>query len=810
MRLLFRQRVVQLTILIGCLLACDTLFAEYSVLLRNGYRLRGNAQNLAGLDQTAMLAQAQGDDLMSYPILVIDDGLKRTFVHSRGMVREYNQIGDLIRRLEFWQDVARGSKEIAAIGAQTTATPFNADGRRFVTTMTGSGPIQVLQGITEINARYIKAEGLQTKFPYNWDCRISTSAIPAQTLNLFFAKQIDPKNIEARSDVLNFFIEAERFPEARETLKALIRDFPENAQLQDQFKALTQREAQQILREAQERRDAGQYRLAMAMLQQFIRVDGIARVTRLEAEDQLRELQQQTEVATQVLQQLRDQVTQLPPAQAAGLSDFIDTMEAEMTFDTLGRLSDYQRLGNDASITLEGRVALGVGGWLLGAASGLQNLAVARSLIDVRALVSQYLATEDPNERQAILDQLKQLEGAQPEYVSKLLALLPPPLPLPEKVLEAGEDPAGNGADPKQADPNEAQGTIPGYFEITVDTPQGPVEYGVQLPPEYHPLRKYPAILALHPIGLGPANAIQWWAGEYNQELGMRSGQAFRRGYVVIAPRWSAGGQSDYLFSQMEHHRVLAALRDCLRRVSIDTDRIYLSGHLAGATAAWDIGLAHPDLWAGLVCIGGTADKFIRFYDANSAYLPLYFVSGDMSATSSLVVNGSSLNDYMRPNRDAMVTMYRGRGDELFYEDINNIFDWMRLSSHRRGAPPTEIDAVTMRAGDQFFWWLELVDLIDNINVNPILFDHTEGKRAGSVRAKLTAENGIQILQAPSTRHRVLLSPEMGIDMSRPIPIRAGSRNTIYDFDNSIEFMLEDARQRADRQHVYWSAIEVP
>ena len=772
-------------------------YAELSVLLRNGYRLRGTGQSIAGLDKTAVIAAATGDDFQTYPILVIDDGLKRSFVHARGMLRETSEVADLLRRLTFWQSVARGSNEIAAVGIQTTATPFNSDGRRVVTTLTGSGPIEVLQGITEINARYEQAQGLQTKVPYNWDTRISTDAIPAETFKAFFGKQIDSQDYDRRLDVLNFYIEAERFSEARETLQDLIRDYPESAEFEAQFKSLTQREARQILDEATARRNAGQHRLALAMLQHFVNVDGLSRIIRLEAEDQIRAIEQQIATAKNLIDLLRTQVGQLPPEQSKGLSDFVDIIESEMSFDTFTRLSDYQRLSTEASIPLENRVALAIGGWLLGAGSGLQNLAVARSLIEVRELVSGYLAESDPLSREQILKQLKELEGARPEYISRLLALIPPPLPLPEEEV----------ADPN-AD-NQQPVSTPGTFELSIETTMGPTTYMIQLPPEYNPLRKYPTLLALHPIGAFPLGEIEFWAGLYDPNLGLRTGQASRQGYIVVAPKWNRDTQRTYEFTQVEHQRVLMALRDAMRRVSIDSDRIYIAGHLDGATAAWDIAVAHPDLWAGLICIGGTGDRYIKYYNENAKNLPIYYVSGEMGATSSLMINGSVLNDYMKPNYDAIVTLYRGRGDELYLEDVTNIFQWMRLTSHRRGPPPKEIDAVTMRDGDQFFWWLELPQLMDNIAVHPILFDTTDGKRAVQIRAAITTDNLIRINQTPAPLNRVLLSPEMGLDLSKTVTVRSGSRSESFDFDNSIAFMLEDARQRADRQHVFWAEVIV-
>ena len=53
-------------------------------------------------------------------------------------------------------------------------------------------------------------------------------------------------------------------------------------------------------------------------------------------------------------------------------------------------------------------------------------------------------------------------------------------------------------------------------------------------------------------------------------------------------------------------------LRDACKRFSIDIDRVFLSGHSMGGDAAWDIGLAHPDLWAGVIPIVAAADKYVN------------------------------------------------------------------------------------------------------------------------------------------------------------------------------------------------------
>jgi len=91
------------------------------------------------------------------------------------------------------------------------------------------------------------------------------------------------------------------------------------------------------------------------------------------------------------------------------------------------------------------------------------------------------------------------------------------------------------------------------HFHRVLDDPNAvPTEYAVQLPPEYSPLRSYPAVVALH-NGRGETplermqSAIDWWGPE-----------AARRGYIVIAPDYispgqAGGGQDHYRYSPTEH-----------------------------------------------------------------------------------------------------------------------------------------------------------------------------------------------------------------------------------------------------------------
>ncbi len=238
----------------------------------------------------------------------------------------------------------------------------------------------------------------------------------------------------------------------------------------------------------------------------------------------------------------------------------------------------------------------------------------------------------------------------------------------------------------------------PGFYRFQVRglASSPPVDYWVQLPPEYDPYRRYPAIVTLHGAGSTPSMQIDFWAGPWTPG-GWRKGQASRRGYIVIAPAWAAPYQKRYEFSAREHAAVLACLRDACRRFAIDTDRVFLSGHSMGGDAAWDIGLAHPDLWAGVIPFVSTSDKYIPLYWQNAEYLPLYFVMGELDG-DRMVTNARDFDRYLKRGFNVTVVEYLGRGHEFFFDELHRIFDWMERT--RRQALPRSFAVSCMRPWD--------------------------------------------------------------------------------------------------------------
>ena len=762
-----------------------SLYAEQIFQLKNGLVVRGFKVELRNIKDGMGAAAAQD---ASRPIWLIDDGLRRVHFHGKGMtVGQPIDVGDLETPIEFWQPEPLGGKTVAGLGTILGTSPFNEFGRRVLTMQAAKENVQIVQGIVELNRRYAKLMALKGRPSMTLDMRVATSSIDSPTIRKILRRQLDQTDLDERLKEVRFFMASERYADARTSLQDILADFPvEAAELKPQLVSLAQQQATQLLEEAETRANAGQYVLAREIMTRLLE-DGVGFAAIISVKDALAKLDAPQQEAANLVQQLKKHVASLEADLSNTLQPVVDEIAAGLSADTIARLSDYSRLGDAVNIPLDNRISLAIAGWILGAGSGEQNLNVAISLVKVRDLVAEYLGSANATRRKAILDELRVLEGSQPEYIDRLLPQLTPPRPLPE---------------------DSAVAAIDGMYSIEVATAQA--RYLVQFPPEYNPLRQYPCVVALHESRSRPASQLDWWAGVHDPQMGMRGGHATRNGFIVVAPQWSRDRQRVYEYTRIEHHRVLAAVRDAMRRVSIDSDRVFIAGHGEGATAAWDIALSHPDIWAGMIAISGSPDKTVHHYDPNSLYMPMYLVMG---ALDQNMADGAIMNDYMSFNHDAMVVKYRGRGREYFYDEIHQLFDWMMLSSHERRALPKEIETKTMRTGDQFFWWLELGDLKPEVVVDPVLWDRKKKRIvAGQVMASIGSRNQIRVGRLPSESFTVMLrpDPDLGIDLNEDVVIRHGTRSYRVAFDGSVEYMLEDARRRADRRRPFWTSRTVP
>ena len=493
-------------------------------------------------------------------------------------------------RLE--QPVADNGGRVGRVGAVLGATPFDSFGRRTYTLITPKGEIDVIQGITEISPLWTRVEGLQSKQPFIWDMRIATNSIPRDVLSRILRQHLGSDDPDSRLQVVKLYLQSERYQDAERELSETIREFPKLATFQQQVIELRQQKAKQLLGEIKNLRDGGQHQRVLAFLKNFP-TERIANETLIEVREILGQYQATAEKANRIRQLFSQGIDSLERGpQRDKLLLFQDELDRDLDFDTVGRLTGFLNLADDEKVaaqqrlSAEQKLSLAVSGWLLGSQYSVNNLAVSMSLLEVRRLVQEYLSTEstDSSRRKQILQMLQSLEGSSPQQIARLLIHIPPPRKT-EKLQRQVAIARG------QATPSEENGmtleeetaaTKFGMLELSVPTPTGNVNYLVQLPPEYHPFRRYPAVVTLHASGTTPEIQLDWWAGAYDPKTHRRTGQAGRHGYIVIAPQWSSARQREYEYTVSEHAAVLASLRDAMQRFSIDSDRVFLSGHEIG------------------------------------------------------------------------------------------------------------------------------------------------------------------------------------------------------------------------------------
>jgi predicted esterase len=767
--------------------------AAQKLLLGDGRTLAGKVAATSSVAENPDSPAGQAGEIAVRPILVVDDGLRRVFVPKLRVAEVLEDVPEQLVKIELWQNAARGGGAVASVGPSLGVTPFDKYGRRIYEMQTGDGPLAVIQGITELTPRYARVEGLHgTDRPIVWDMRLSTSSIPLESLADILHQWASPDDWQARLQIVRFYSQAERFHEARRELEAVIADFPEAEDLSAEVRRLRQMGARRVLEELKLRRAAGQHRLVQRLLENFPG-DDVAGETLQQVREMLVEFQQdqaRMQAAGANLQRMVDGIDD--PDQRGLAAPLVAEVLRDLSLNNVDRLAGFVQLLDDESQTAEQKAALALTGWLLGPEEATQDLSLAISLIRIRDVVVRYLREASPQEREALLESIRSMDGASAATLAKLIARMRPPWHDDDLLKQPG-----------------------GQLELLApgETTDGDFRYWVQLPPEYDPYRRYPTLVVLNGAYNAPLDELNFWAGgpptaAADGKPGWRNGQAMRHGYVVLTVEWQKPQQFEYEYSSREHTAVLTCLRDAMRRLSIDSDRIYVTGHGIGGELALDLALSHPDLWAGAIPFVVRIEKYAKFYWENAAQLPLYFVCGELDG-KRMSENAPVLDRLLKkPGFDATVAEYLGRGHEPYHDEILALFDWM--GRKRRGPPPAEFSCNVLRPWDNYFWYVECGEFPRDLMTYPAEWDAAR-PRPTLVDGKLQSKNRLLVRSAAESL-TLWLSPDL-VDFAEPIRITVGRRK-LPDPPGGLQpdagVLLEDVRTRADRQRPFWARVDWP
>jgi pimeloyl-ACP methyl ester carboxylesterase len=247
-------------------------------------------------------------------------------------------------------------------------------------------------------------------------------------------------------------------------------------------------------------------------------------------------------------------------------------------------------------------------------------------------------------------------------------------------------------------------------------------------------------------------------------------------------------------------------LKDLRRRFNVDSDRVFLLGAGEGGAMALDVGLSHPDLFAGVVPMSATPNLFSLRYASvevgNGQNLPFYVVHGTMAGEQLVKNVGLLFNAWIPQGYPSLHVEYNQRGLEWFAYETLTIFDWMNRKKRVSGYPNLgRHHFMTMRETDNSFYWLT-AEAIRPGNVNDAR-NWRPSVTGARLHGRIVEGNQVVVDTRGILRGTVWLARD-AVDFSKPVVIKVnGSASQPRTIKPNLATLLEDLYQRGDRQHLF-------
>ncbi len=708
-------------------------------------------------------------------IWMIDDGPRRLFFPNRQVAEIDTEANDISGgvRFQFKQHRTGRANMPDQIGTFSRIEEFDEFGHGMVQLRTPEKPIDVILGIVELRPDYIQIESLS----HNWSFARTTLSLGPETIDKILKRKIDRTNIRDRRSLVIFYEEAKMFQSARQEVLSLAQDFPsEREWCNETLARMNELDARLIINALQRRREAGQHDLTESSLKLFL-LGEISTDIQRQATELTEQYQTNRDRRSEILLQLDMLQSQLPEDQAAPLRPLRSLIDEELNAnENLDRLAPYEQIAGDEQIPADQKLALAYSSWVIGPSDAVDSLPSALRLWEIRFLMQEYLRIPDDSpRREEIIRQLERTEDATPDRVARMVEFLPvfeesAPIPL----------------------------CIPTPVEYSSPGVTSPQSYVVVLPKEYNPQHTYPLLVVLHASGASPEKEAAWWAG--NEE---REGQAQRRGFITIAPRYAKEKQTEHEYDAASHQAVLGAIRHAMRSHRIDANRVVLAGHGMGADACFDLGMAHPDIFAGVAPICGRSQGTCKHYWENALKLPWYVISGQKDR-DTVSANMRDLNRYFNPGGEIIYCEFKERGLEPYVEELPRLMDWAETVRRKPLNEFMEFKATTQRAFDNRFYWVQAGGLPEEMS-QPVTAQ-TKGK---GIDGKITFQ-GTTYIKHPGKTTTIWYSPEMTTNFDERIRVIVnGTERYNAPLKPSIAAILDDLYTRADRQRVFTTRIDI-
>ena len=772
---------------IACLLLVVSLFSgpllsAAEVRLKNGTTLRGTLLVMNTLAGRAVglteMKQIKDENPVPRNIGRIDNGWQRTYFPLQqrqvaGEVGSANLVAPnpVVFKLPPPRRVGQ-NMTIASFGSMTYVGPFDEFGHRRLTIATQKKPLDVFQAITEVSPDHVMVESTNC----DWKLGLSLKSIPVETLDPLLKRQIKKDDPVARFALVRFYTQAEYYAQAFAELESIGRDFPDRKELVDKsHDELMNFFGREILRRLGRRKQAGQHQLAETYAKKLMTQPLSGPVTQ-EVKKAIQSYEQSRQTIEQAKLLLSEWQAKLNNSdQEEKLPGLRSEINEQLDFETLPRLDAFLKAEVDKQFDPSQRLGLAYSGWVLGSSNAIADLNQTFRIWEARHTVMDYLRSDDLGVRSDLLKQLRSLEGVSPQIVLNLVPQLPP-------ILDASE-------------------VEPGVVHRIEAERATPIAYSVMLPVEYSPQHDYPLLIALRSRSRTIEQTVAAWAGDADQpDLGSQ------RGYIVIAPDYAEVSQAEHTYGSAVHRYVLDCLLDARKRFSVESDRVFLTGHAMGADAAFDIGMAHPDEFAGVLPIGGNAIHYCNYSWSNGTHTAWYIVGKGYDTKDNRDTTSNAVFDNMliRGSKfDFMLVEYLGRNGENLFDNFSRLFAWM--DNHSRPALPKEIDVRSLRKSDNRFFWLTATGLPRDY-ILPAPAGAAQKVIPMEIEARITPGNTI-VLKALAESFSLRLTPEL-VDFDKRLVVRVGGQVKYNNFVKpDLGVLLDELQQRGDRKRLPLAVI---
>jgi pimeloyl-ACP methyl ester carboxylesterase len=672
----------------------------------------------------------------------------------------------------------------ASIGF-ASAGPFSDDGTATIRLTTiRNEPVEVRVAIVSVNEQFAEVRGLTHRLEYT----IPVSSIPGRVLSGVLQRVPEfQNNAFLRLNLAQILMKAERFDLAQEFLETILapeiqQKFPNIAARYPELrKELRAQLGRQVLSELQLLTRSGQHRLASEAARLFPQNDVPPEILL-----QVRELTETADSGRKRLDELKARLDHLSSKiEDASVRQHCEEMLTELKqsvdLNNVDDFGPFELLSDAENEDPESGIALAVSGWLLGADEAIRSFAETKGLFEIRQFLRDALRTADDESavRAELVQKVKDQEGFSMERLSQLIARMPPLDPLtPEKNVQTRESRF-------QVSSTELMAGCSGIF-----------------PPEYSESRRYPMVIAFPREFVSAEKMTAWWAAE-----------AARNGFIVVVPEIYDAAAETYDASANTHVRFLNLMRRLRFGLSVDDDRVFIAGHGIGGEAAMDIAASHPELFAGVISVGGLGRRHLQWTARNDPKLPWYIVVGERQTNWFDRLSVQLTRLFLRDQEtksfpSAIFVKYPSRGHEVFREEAPLIFRWMQMG--RRAEPPEKMNLRILRSTDTDWNWIQLHRIPQRFCQLDKATVWNDGPfEAATTEAELTSGNVVRI-RSQAAGVTLKLSPDLPkIRLEEKLAVICGNDRQSITYRPAPLDMIEELRRTGDRTRLCWMKVTI-